>query len=81
MVASLPAPLVGVVVVAPVAEEPSAAAASPLPICHPLKKILATLDAGLVTVNVVTVVDCRMPAKRAAVGVAVQEPGNGAPVG
>ena len=80
MVASLPAPLVGVVVVAPVAES-VCAAASPLPICHPLKKILATLDAGLVTVNVVTVVDCRMPAKRAAVGVAVQEPGNGAPVG
>jgi hypothetical protein len=64
-----------------VAEEVPAAA-SPLPICHPLKKILATLDTGLVTVNVTaTVVDCRMPAKRAAVGVAVQEPGNGAPVG
>jgi hypothetical protein len=70
------------VVAAPVAVAPTAdvvaKALSPFPICCPLKKILATLEtSGLVTVNVVAViaVDCTIPAKRAAIGVAVQVPG------
>jgi hypothetical protein len=54
-----------------------AKALSPFPICCPLKKILATLETGLVTVNVMAVleVDCTIPAKRAAVGALVQVPG------
>ena len=47
---------------------------------HPLKKILAMLEADLVTVNVMAVMaaDCIIPAKRAAVGEPVQVPGKGA---
>lgn len=50
---------------------------------HPLKKILAMLEAGLVTVNVMAVMaaDCMIPAKRAAVGEPVQVPGKGAEPG
>ncbi len=67
-----------VVVVCPTASV-VAAALSPFPICCPLKKILAMLDAGLVTVNVMAVfaVDCTMPEKRAAIGLPPQVPGTG----
>ncbi len=72
-----------VVVVVPVGASPEAKALLPFPICCPLKKILATLEASLVTVNVMAVfaVDCTIPAKRAAVGAASQVPGKGATVG
>ncbi len=67
-----------VIVVSPTALS-AAAVTSPFPICCPLKKILAMLEAGLVTVNVMAAfaVDCTMPEKRAAIGLPPQVPGTG----